>query len=47
MSELNIKDILRSGHVIRWQIVRTVRDQTLAEHLFTVTILSIEMSNRA
>lgn len=44
MGELSIKDLLRAGHVHRWQIVRTVRDQTLAEHSFNVAMISIELA---
>ena len=44
MGELSIKDLLRAGHVKRWQIVRTVRDQTLAEHSFNVAMISIELA---
>lgn len=43
--EISIKDILRTGHVTRWQIVRTARHQTLAEHLYLVTMLSLEIAN--
>jgi len=42
--EITIKDILRTGHVTRWQIVRTARQQTLAEHLYLVTMLSLEIA---
>lgn len=44
MGELSIKDLLRSGHVERWQIVRTTRNQTLAEHAFNVAMISIELA---
>jgi len=38
--KIGIKDIARTGHTTRWQIVRTARDQTLAEHLYLVTVYS-------
>jgi len=43
--EISIKDVLRTGHVNRWQIVRTARQQTLAEHLYLVTMLSLEIAD--
>ena len=46
MGELSIRDLMRAGHVTRWQIVRTSRNQTLAEHLFNVTMISLELAER-
>lgn len=40
MTTITLKDILRAGHVTRWQIVRTARHQTLAEHMYLVTVLA-------
>lgn len=37
---LKLKDVMRSGHVTRWQIVRTARHQTLAEHSYLVTLIA-------
>lgn len=37
---LRLNDILRAGSVKRWHIVSTARDQTLAEHLFNVAMIS-------
>ncbi|MEN8139802.1 MAG: YfbR-like 5'-deoxynucleotidase [Thermodesulfobacteriota bacterium] len=37
---LTIADITRVGHVTRWHSVRTLREQTLAEHLFLVLIVA-------
>lgn len=34
---------MRTGHVHRWQIVRTSRDQTLAEHLYLVYTIVYEI----
>lgn len=36
MAEFTLAERLRTAHVTRWQIVRTLREQTLAEHLFLV-----------
>ncbi len=36
MAELTLAERLRTAHVTRWQIVRTARQQTLAEHLYLV-----------
>jgi 5'-deoxynucleotidase len=43
MKKLTLKDLSRAGHVTRWHTVRTVRQQTLAEHLYLVTIVSQAM----
>lgn len=37
---LKAKDIMRVGHVNRFQIVRTQRSQTLGEHMYIVTMLA-------
>jgi len=39
LPKINLQDISRSGHVTRWHSVRTLRDQTLAEHHYMVTML--------
>lgn len=36
---MRIEDQMRVAHVTRWQIVRTARPQTLAEHLYRVFLL--------
>ncbi len=41
--KINLQDISRSGHVTRWHSVRTLRDQTLAEHHYMVTMLANKM----
>ncbi len=41
--KINLQDISRSGHVTRWHSVRTLRDQTLAEHHYMVTMLVNKM----
>lgn len=43
---LTFKDIMRAGHVYRWQIVRTLRKQSLAEHSFNVAMLSMGLAER-
>ena len=40
---IGIKDIIRSGHVTRWHMVRTTRSQTLAEHLYLVTMIALDI----
>lgn len=37
---IKIQDVLRAGHVKRWNIINTTRQQTLAEHLFNVAMIS-------
>lgn len=41
---MNIKDIYRSGHVKRWHIVNTHRQQTLAEHHYLVTMILFDIA---
>ena len=40
MAEFTIEQMLRTGHVKRWQIVRTAREQTIAEHMYRVWVIS-------
>lgn len=43
---LKIFDILRAGSVKRWHIVETLREQRLAEHLFSVSVMAGEIARR-
>lgn len=43
---ITIRDISRTGHVTRWHMVRTQRDQTLAEHLYLVTMYADEIARK-
>ena len=40
---MQIDEKMRVAHVKRWQIVRTAREQTLAEHLYRVWLLVREL----
>jgi 5'-deoxynucleotidase len=40
---LTLYDFLRVGHVKRWHNVNTIRDQTVAEHSFMVTLIALEL----
>lgn len=42
--KINLQDISRSGHVTRWHSVRTLRNQTLAEHHYMVSMLVNRMA---
>jgi 5'-deoxynucleotidase len=42
--KINLQDISRSGHVTRWHSVRTLRNQTLAEHHYMVSMLVNKMA---
>ena len=42
---IKIQDILRAGHIKRWNIINTTRQQTLAEHLFNVAMISDTLMN--
>lgn len=43
---ITIRDISRTGHIARWHLARTHREQTLAEHLYLVTMYSDEVAKR-
>lgn len=46
MSSLSINDIIRAAHVNRWQIVRTLREQNVAEHQYMVTMIAQEIAEK-
>lgn len=43
---LTIAEQMRASHVTRWHIVQTARKQSLAEHLFNVCILAVDLAGR-
>lgn len=45
MKTLTLYDFLRVGHVKRWHNVNTVKEQTLAEHSYMVTIIAIHLAS--
>lgn len=47
MAEFTLAERLRTAHVTRWQIIRTARQQTLAEHLYLVRVLTVAMCEAA
>ena len=40
---IHIQDIMRAGHIKRWNIVNTTRQQTLAEHMYNVTMIAWQL----
>lgn len=40
---MNLNIIARTGHINRWQIIRTQRNQTIAEHMYQVTLICMEI----
>jgi 5'-deoxynucleotidase YfbR-like HD superfamily hydrolase len=40
MAEFTFAEIMRTGHVKRWQIVRVAREQTIAEHMYRVWLIT-------
>lgn len=46
MEKLRFYDFMRAGHVKRWHIVNTVREQTIAEHQYLVTVIALELYAR-
>lgn len=43
MPALTLVEKLRSGHVKRWNIVRVAREQTIAEHMYRVWLITTEL----
>lgn len=46
-AELTLKDKMRAAHVKRWHIVRTLREQNIAEHSFIVMLIAMEILKRS
>lgn len=44
--EMTLHELLRNQHVKRWHIVHTDRQQTVAEHLWAVTMIGWELDKR-
>lgn len=43
LAKLGLQDFLRAGHVKRWHIVNTSREQTLAEHNYNVATIALAL----
>ena len=41
---MNTYELLRASHTKRWTIVSTARTQTVAEHLFNVTMIAEKLA---
>lgn len=46
MAELTITEKMRTAHVRRWHIVRVAREQSIAEHMYLVWQLTVELCLR-
>lgn len=42
-NDMNLRDIMRSTDVFRWQIVKTDKPQSVAEHSYMVTMIAIKI----
>lgn len=42
-NEMGLRDVYRAGDVYRWQIVKTSRQQSIAEHSFFVAMIAMEI----
>lgn len=40
---IKIQDVMRAGHIKRWNIINTTRTQTLAEHMYNVAMITHHM----
>lgn len=38
-------EFMRAGHVKRWHVVNTTREQSIAEHSFLVTMIALELND--
>lgn len=43
---MHIRQLMRTGHVKRWHIVRVGREQTIAEHMYRVWLICREIGKR-
>lgn len=43
MAEFTFDEQMRTGHVTRWQIVRTARQQTIAEHMYRTWLITVQI----
>ena len=41
---MKLSETLRAGHVHRWNIVATIREQSIAEHMWNVTMIATTIS---
>lgn len=41
--EFSFDEMMRTGHVTRWQIVRTARQQTIAEHMYRTWVITVQL----
>lgn len=46
MSELTLNELMRCTSVTRWHIVRTLRQQSVAEHQWAVAIIAMDLVER-
>lgn len=46
MKELSLAQRMRTGQVKRWHIVRVGREQSIAEHMYLVWVLTTELCHR-
>jgi 5'-deoxynucleotidase len=44
--DLTLTQLMRVGHLKRWHMVRTTREQTLAEHITLVQVISLDVVAR-
>ncbi len=44
MEDYSIKDLMKATHVMRWHTVDTVKQQSLAEHQWSVCMISVNLA---
>lgn len=42
-NKIKFHEFMRAGHIQRWHVVNTVRQQSVAEHAYIVTVIAMEL----
>lgn len=43
MNKIGFHEFMRAGHIQRWHVVNTVKQQSVAEHAYMVTVIAMEL----
>lgn len=46
VEKMRFHEFMRAGHITRWHVVSTIRQQTVAEHAYMVTVIAMELFAR-
>lgn len=45
--QISFYELARTSHIKRWTIINTTKEQNLAEHQYNVTVIGLELAQRA